>query len=576
MYGKQDQQAQYVDQYGRPVQQAQYVDQYGRPIQQQQQQQFAQPGYAQPAQQNYYPQESNTQPAENAEPAQATVVSGNEHDNTNNIAAVKPEESSAKGFRDWPFAILFILHLIAILVFMGVWGIKATFGGDGEDAFAGIDSKDAQRFGFLAVGLAVIAAVLSIVCLQLVVRFASTIITIALWFSFLLNVAMAILGFVVGSWIFGIIGLLFAAITFCYIRAVRDRIPFASANLTVAAAAIKSHCSLYPIAFSVMILQVAWIFVWTFAFIGIQAQISDSQSEKDAGRPKGSIPNGEQCTLSSSCKSGYCVRQSNSNLYQCGSAPLSTTSWISYVLLLVSLYWGAQVIKNVNHTTVAGTVSTWWFQSDSKGATGGALLRSLTTSFGSICLGSLIVAILQTLEQIARESANQGDGCACIAQCIIGCIRSLMEYLNKWAYVYVGIYGYKFTQAGKAVFELFKSRGFDAIINDDLISGALGFVSLAIGILCAGLGVAWFYIDKSNFGDIEEGALVLGIIGLFVGIAVSTVPFSVVDSAVATIFVCFAEDPAAFHQSNPELFELMNSAWYKMYPEIMVQSGYYA
>ena len=66
----------------------------------------------------------------------------------------------------------------------------------------------------------------------------------------------------------------------------------------------------------------------------------------------------------------------------------------------------------------------------------------------------------------------------------MGCLQSLMEYFNRWAYVYVGIYGYNFTKAGKAVFELFKQRGFDAIINDDLIGNVLGFAALGIGTVC--------------------------------------------------------------------------------------------
>lgn len=39
---------------------------------------------------------------------------------------------------------------------------------------------------------------------------------------------------------------------------------------------------------------------------------------------------------------------------------------------------------------------------------------------------------------------------------------------NKWAFVYVGIYGFGYIEAGKNVIELFKSRGWEAIIADDL------------------------------------------------------------------------------------------------------------
>ena len=38
------------------------------------------------------------------------------------------------------------------------------------------------------------------------------------------------------------------------------------------------------------------------------------------------------------------------------------------------------------------------------------------------------------------------------------------------AFVYVGLYGYSYLEAGKNVITLFKNRGWEAIIADDLIS----------------------------------------------------------------------------------------------------------
>ena len=78
--------------------------------------------------------------------------------------------------------------------------------------------------------------------------------------------------------------------------------------------------------------------------------------------------------------------------------------------LLLSLFWTSQVIKNVSHTTTAGVVAAWWFQTDRKHATKRAFVRAITTSFGSICLGSLIVAFLQAVRAVcrmARESARK-------------------------------------------------------------------------------------------------------------------------------------------------------------------------
>ena len=69
--------------------------------------------------------------------------------------------------------------------------------------------------------------------------------------------------------------------------------------------------------------------------------------------------------------------------------------------------------------------------------------RALTTSFGSICLGSFIVAAIQTVRAILHSLARQrGDNVAvqiiaCLVDCILGCIEGLVRMFNKYAYVQV-------------------------------------------------------------------------------------------------------------------------------------------
>lgn len=63
----------------------------------------------------------------------------------------------------------------------------------------------------------------------------------------------------------------------------------------------------------------------------------------------------------------------------------------------------------------------------------GSLVRSLTTSFGSICFGSLLVAIIQATRALANAARdNENQILVCIAQCILSCLESLLEYFNKW------------------------------------------------------------------------------------------------------------------------------------------------
>ncbi len=85
--------------------------------------------------------------------------------------------------------------------------------------------------------------------------------------------------------------------------------------------------------------------------------------------------------------------------------------------------------------------------------------------------------------QQARRSKN--DFARACAECIIGCIESIVEYFNIYAFTQVAIYGKTYCEAAKATMQLLKSRGIDAIINDDLIGGVLTFGALIGGALVA-------------------------------------------------------------------------------------------
>ena len=153
----------------------------------------------------------------------------------------------------------------------------------------------------------------------------------------------------------------------------------------------------------------------------------------------------------------------------------------------------------------------------------------------------------------------------------MGCLESIIEYFNKWAFVYVGIYGYGYIDSSKAVVSLFKNRGWTAIINDDLINNVLAFVSLGIGVLSGGIGVAaaavWYKVDENE--EKQDGALyVIFFLGLLLGAGLSSVVFNLISSAVATIMVLFAETPVDFQRNHEELYKGMSAAWMNLHPNL--------
>jgi len=203
---------------------------------------------------------------------------------------------------------------------------------------------------------------------------------------------------------------------------------------------------------------------------------------------------------------------------------------------------------------------------------GSALCRSCTTSLGSIAFGSLIVAFIQALQQVVDRCRSNNNGnpfIACIASCLLACLRDMAEYFNRWSFVYVGIYGTSFINSGKNVMSLFKNRGWTAIINDNLIQNVLSigsvFVGMIVGCVGALIPVAsgdWIS-GLSLFSDLPDDApsWILFAIGFFIGLVINLLMVSVVDSGVATTFVCFAEAPGVFESTHPVLFNDLASAW---------------
>ncbi|GMF30287.1 unnamed protein product [Phytophthora lilii] len=407
------------------------------------------------------------------------------------------------------FAVLFLGN-VAILGVLAWWkGLPALKEDMGRNRSDGrVPQGHAVAWSLVAL-LCALGTALALLWMKLLMTYAASMIRVALWLNVALVLGFAVATFSVNAWA-ALAFLAMAAINVWYVYAVQDRIGFASANLKAACAALKQHAALFALAFVLVLQQLLWMGLWGLASLGMHQLFVDADPDCD-----------REIDLASRGRShgGLCV---------------GLPAYAALFYMLVSVYWGQQVLQNILTCTTAGVVATWWYQPNAAKATVGALYRSVTTSFGSICFGSLIVAVLQALRTMAdmakrraNEENNGGLAClACMAECILSCLANVMEYVNQWAYVYVGVYGYPFRTSGKAVMDLFNNRGWTAVINDDLTSGALSFGAMGVGVAtcCIGLlmvrfsPVEWFTALGSRMSVYGTMAM----IGFMVGIIYDT------------------------------------------------------
>ncbi len=382
-----------------------------------------------------------------------------------------------------------------------------------------------------------------------------------------------------------LMGLFLFIMTAYYACVIWGRIPFAASNLVTASTAVKCHlCGLATLAYVSLLVVTCWTLWWTATFVST-------------------------VYVTSGCDgNGNCAEE--------------TSLWVIFALL-ISYYWTFQVIKNVVQVTVAGTVGTWWVvpaadaiveKKDGDGnsstssaaatsasqccccsrAVGESYLRSMTTSFGSICMGSLLVAIVEAAKNTVRglrESEDGGGIFLCLAECLLACLRDVLEvspsckmgglflhctvltlilfsqYFNMWAFVFVGLYGYPFIESGKSVLELFKSRGWTTIITDQLAEGALGLVSVAVGLVTGLVALGIAAGRGMIFGDELGASAAAFFAGFITGSVMTSTLLTLVSSAVSTVIVCYAEAPAEFEVNHPKLSQDMRCAWRQAWPE---------
>ena len=147
-----------------------------------------------------------------------------------------------------------------------------------------------------------------------------------------------------------------------------------------------------------------------------------------------------------------------------------------------------------------------------------------------------------------------------------------MTVCVQYAFAQVAIYGKSYCKAAQATWELFKVRGFDALINDSLVGVALGFACLMGGLTGAAVSGA---LSTLVFETAAGSWVVWAVIGFLFGFICTMLAVEVVESAVTTLFVCLAEDPAALQRTKPEMYAQLVPAIQQRYPRVHMGAAPY-
>jgi len=212
-----------------------------------------------------------------------------------------------------------------------------------------------------------------------------------------------------------------------------------------------------------------------------------------------------------------------------------------------AFFWITAFISAVYQHVVAGSVAGWYFSRDvmstrPRETAVSSLLHAVTSSFGSLAFGSLVLAFIQFLNfllETTKKSNAKNRALVCIInglQCLLGCIQGIVQYINKFAYIHVAMHGYSFCKAARECFDLIGRNFFSAVIMDT-ITGFVLFVGKALfTAICAIITIAIL--------DARDRPLTAVTLGLTCAIAFSVLHIvsHVIGVSVDTVFVCYLED----------------------------------
>lgn len=333
---------------------------------------------------------------------------------THTAEARKPAETK---YNDVPFAILFLLHVafIAFIAFTsGMDELNGKLKDSGStykvDPASSEDASNSVNVGTTAVGgivaTLIAAMIVSSLFMKLATILAEDLIHVTMKFTIGLMLVLALIFMATGVIFAAIIYLVFAAIFVCYYRAVQDRIPFAGANLSIACTVVKRFPQLVMAAFATLVLNFLWMALWAVAMLGVAAPGQERSIIVNSGSFDSSlcvdVANGnafpwkEESDIScpiyegtgekNDQPPGCCFCQSGDNtgydLESSCSSGIGMDS-LTYFGMLISFYWGGQVLQNIMHCTTAGTVASWWFTSDmGMSPVFDSFSRAMTWSFG--------------------------------------------------------------------------------------------------------------------------------------------------------------------------------------------------
>ena len=181
-----------------------------------------------------------------------------------------------------------------------------------------------------------------------------------------------------------------------------------------------------------------------------------------------------------------------------GRCGVKMAGWSSNSMYFITfmMIWTTYYAKNTNLVISSMALGSWYFGDEGApdNITRSAFKTALTSSAGTISIGSLVTAITQELLRLARNKLWWTNPWGCVLKIILVMVQKMIEALTKFSMIMHAFSGEDFFTSAKDCYGVMKKHFFQGMITDSV---GQSVVTLGAYVFSLGVGFAtWAWVDN--------------------------------------------------------------------------------
>lgn len=437
-------------------------------------------------------------------------------------------------FHDSWAAFLFIIGVVFLNSLLAIFFLPKLksvfdFGQIFKEQFTGLN------ISYVALTLIVSAGIFLFASISLL-SFCMVMPKVVIWGSFVINIIACLLpllfGHIVGI-ISSIIGVAFTV--YIFVKYVYPHIDYIAAVLSVACKILMEHIfgiiSTFIVIFGLLSIQISFILGLILATAGIGSSSAEML---------GSNMDEKHATIINTIFSIF---------------TLFIYCWIMVTVnYFIEVFISSIIFCHI--TNKANIASTGHSQSVS-----GMALKCALYAFGSICYGSLIIAIIKTCRVLVDNETNRRndrrrrsaqDIIMLIVSCILSVLLSIVEVVNNCVFPYIAVHGTGYRESMSLAFTKLSENNYRGISANNACGWIISIIDIMVCI--PSMIVPTIALLQSENRMVIALCFMISILFVFMFFHFA----STINSAILALVYCNVEFPQQLHTYNPHLSDVIS------------------